>query len=163
MGCTKKLIPQFYCTYYPALFLHSYSIILSIQIVDSLPVERFFVPAPGLKQTRKINGVFYFPLKFADATLAHLQRQIAVTVHKSFEQLPLFTFQVCHVYMYKSSCWGRKRICVTRPFWPTCNPPVYIITLISWLTRTFKSIKTKCGLKTSESKCIASKILCHIL
>ena len=46
-GLYKKLIPQFDCIYYLALFLHSYFTILSIQIVDSLPDERicFYVPA----------------------------------------------------------------------------------------------------------------------
>ena len=50
-GLYKKTDTTFDCTYYLALFLHGYYTVLSIQIVDSLPVERkkkFGVPAPGL-------------------------------------------------------------------------------------------------------------------
>ena len=53
MGCTKKLIPQFVCTYYLGLLPKVHSTIPSIQIQDSPPVERnffFCVPVPGLLQ-----------------------------------------------------------------------------------------------------------------
>ena len=40
MGYTKKMIPQFVCTYYLGLLPKIRSTILSIQIVDTTPVER---------------------------------------------------------------------------------------------------------------------------
>ena len=54
MGCTKKLIPQFVCTYHLWLLPKVHSTILSIQNVDNTPVERTHQieplqkPVPGL-------------------------------------------------------------------------------------------------------------------
>ena len=63
-GCTKKLIPQFVCTYYLGLLPKVHFTILSIQIQDSPPVERNFffgVPAPGL-----IKALIFFCINHGD-------------------------------------------------------------------------------------------------
>ena len=73
MGCTKKLILQFVCTYYLGLLPKVHSTILSNQIQDSPPVEQkcfFGIPASGLLVVLK--GIGNAIVKIT-AALAHIE------------------------------------------------------------------------------------------